>query len=164
MVRKKSNSYKQLDISSAVKNKEIVISDDDFEDTKKNKSVSFFDFINDIRKTKSGTLLEEQTEAAFNPYMVLKGLSMKEEDIPICNIINKYAANMTKENLYRLLLCVIDKDYKFYPWIKSQKVESNDNIDIVAKYFECSKKEADEYINILGNEWAKSISDKYGTL
>lgn len=165
--KKKSTTsdYKQMDVVNAFRGKDVVFDLDDntskgFEPKKK---LSFFDFINDIRKSKTTTMLDsEENHTAWNTFMVLQGLSMKDADIPICNFFNKYMGSMTKKQMYIALTHLIPKDTSFYKWVSAPRLEKNALAECISDYFECSQTEAIEYINIMGEEWASSIKSKYG--
>lgn len=157
---KKKFVYKQLNIEKALKGKEEIFEDspkDSFDELKK---LSLFDFVNDIRKYKKGSLLEDESNlVVFNSFMILKALSAKENDVIICNYLNKYINILSKEQMYKALLLLIDKDYDFYKM--SSKTEKDDDLQYISKYFDCSYKEAIEYKNMFGKEWTDKIKNKY---
>lgn len=158
------SELKQTDIVSAFRGKDEVFDElDDEEVYTKKKAVGLFDFVNDIRKSKSGELLDaEENLSSWNSYMILQALSMKEDDILFCNFFNKYQSSMTKKQMYLALNYIIPRDNKFYTWIKNKKDPSHDLISFVSTYFECSSTESLEYINIMGDEWAENIKNKFG--
>jgi len=157
---KKKYNYKQLNIEKALKNKDEYYLDDTIVEKKDNKSLTIFDFINDIRKYKTGKLLEDESNnSVFNSFMILKFLSMKEDDVPICNYLNKYCNILTKEQMYFALINLIEKDNRFYKYI-NKKSEIDDS-EYVIKYFSCSKKEAISYVELMGSEWTEKIKNKY---
>jgi hypothetical protein len=155
------NNDNCLDIRKALKDKEepVVVTEDDSVTTK---SLTIFDFINDIRKYKNGNLLTENTKHIWNSYMIVQGLSMKQDDVLLCNLVNKYIGVLTPSQMYQLLLHIVEKDFSFYPWIKNKQTEKHKYIEDVVKYFECSETEAIEYIVMMGESWAKEISEKTG--
>lgn len=159
----KSSDLGQLDIHAALKDKELIVESKVDNKEEKTKSLSIFDFINDIRKFKKGNLLnDEKNLSSWNTYMILRGLSMKEEDIPICDTINQYVNNMDKKEAYITMLNLIPKDYNFHPWIKNKKEDLREEIKMVSRYFECSEHESLEYINIMGETWVEKIKYKFG--
>ena len=51
---------------------------------------------------------------------------------------------------YQLLIALVPKDTRFYPWIKSRKMKHNKELlGLVAKRFGVSKFEANDYVNLL---------------
>lgn len=152
--------YKQLNIEKALRGKEEI-----FEETEDEivelKKLNVFDFVNDIRKFKHGDLLDDESNVAiFNAFMILKALSMKEEDVIICNYLNKYSNILSKQQLYKALLFLIQKDPSFYRFINNRETVDEDVL-YISKYFDCSNKEAKEYKVLFGQEWASKITNKY---
>lgn len=167
MVRKKSEKNKnlaQLDIIAAMHDRDVVVEKKEEEVLTEKKTISIFDFIKDIRIFKQGNLLdEEQNLSSFLPYMILRGLSMKESELEFCNFLSRYSGVLDKREMYQLLIASIEKDPRgFYKWIKSEKEEKLEFITHVAKFYKCSEKEAQEYIQLMGDEWAVQIKEKFG--
>lgn len=159
---KKKLKLKQYDVEDALKGKESFVENDDEEEIKL-KKLGLFDFVNDIRKTKSGTLLDkEENISAWNSYMIIQALSMKLDDVEILNYFNKFTSTMSKKAMYESLLYWIAKDPKFYKWIGKESTPiDNETVESVSKYFECSTREAKDYIDVMGDEWAENIKNKY---
>jgi hypothetical protein len=69
----------------------------------------------------------------------------------VVNIVQKNTWQMKGENLYNLYKDLIPKQYKYLKYIKpSKKTDYKpEDIEAVQVYFEISKKEAKEYINML---------------
>jgi succinate dehydrogenase flavin-adding protein (antitoxin of CptAB toxin-antitoxin module) len=161
MKKKTKSVLRRYNIEDALKGKESFVKSD--EEDVKQKKLGLFDFVNDIRKTKSGELLNDESNlTAWNSYMTLQALSMKEEDIPLLNFFNKYTSSMTKKQMYQSLTFWVPKDSRFYKWISKETAEKDEVSPYVSKYFSCSLKEAKEYVNIMGIEWAESIKEKFG--
>lgn len=162
----KKSDYHQQDIVAAFRGKDAIFDneEDDKVDTPK-KALGLFDFINDLRKTKSGTLLDaEENVSSWNSFMILQALSMKEADVPIANFFNKYQGSMTKKQLYIALTYLVPSDKRFYKWVKGPNEDKSELSSYVAKYFECPQVEALEYISIMGEDWAEEIKSKFGGL
>jgi hypothetical protein len=164
-VAKKTNpkDLKQLDIIAASRGRDVFVEDKSIESEAKQKKLNLFDFVNDIRRFKYGNMLQpEGNERLFDSFMILRALSMKEDDVLLCNEVNMYTSTLTKEQFYKLLISVIPKDFSFHPWINNKKEDNKPQIQFIAKYFECSEQEALDYLNIMGTEWADRIKDKFG--
>jgi uncharacterized protein YfbU (UPF0304 family) len=69
---------------------------------------------------------------------------------------------MKGEYLYNLYRDLIPKQYKFLKYIKSSKKNdySIEEIEAVQQYFEISKKEAKQYIDMLPKDELKEITQK----
>lgn len=56
------------------------------------------------------------------------------------------------EQFYKLLIYIIPIDKRYYPWIKSKKkLFGKDLLSLVARWFEVSTSEAEEYATILSH-------------
>ena len=67
---------------------------------------------------------------------------------------------MKGEYLYNLYKDLIPKQYKFLKYIKakSKKEHKVEQVEAVAAYFEISRKEAKEYIDVLDSEVLENIT------
>jgi hypothetical protein len=129
----------------------------------KPKNNYLFDIINDIKLHKKGDLLDsEEYENAFNNFMVMRFLAQNDDICEIVNMINEYQAVLSKKQLYKLLLLIVPRTKSFDGFTKGMNREDDENIKYVSLYFECSLKEAREYITILGSEWAQGIRNRFG--
>lgn len=163
-MKKKKQEYSQLDIMAAFKGKDVIFEEkkEELITASKNK-ITMFDICKDILKFKTGNCLDtEDGKKAFVPFMILKILSMNAEICPMLNSIEPYAQVLTKEQLYELLLHLVPRDNRYHPYIKSKEEDIHQELKIIQKFFECSKREAQEYVEIMGDEWAKKFITKCG--
>lgn len=161
-VKKSISEYKQTDIVSAFKDKDLILSIP--EDCEVNiVKITPFDFINDIRRNKKGNLLTEDTQTSWNSYMILQGLSMKPDDIPICNHFAKYIGSMSKKQMYISLIHWIPQDNNRYNWIKNNKTVNEEYVKFVSDYFQCPLRDSKDYVEIMGEKWAEDIMNKYSS-
>ncbi len=155
----------QMDIISALRGEDIPIEEPKEEIDTNKKEYKPWDFCKDIRILKQGNMLEDDKYLSlWSNYLVLDFLSAKTNDTLILNFFNQYQSTLSKEQMYICLLHFIPKDRAFYQKKKNVKQEFPDELLFVSKYFECSENEANEYINIMGIEWAKKIKEKFGDL
>lgn len=129
---------------------------------KKNKSL--FDHLNQITKYKTKnywSTLDSIDKKSWSNYMINRFLSM---NISWCNIISyvqKY--NLEPKIYYELLNGLIPRTNVFLRYIKKNKKDlDNNTINIISKYFECSNKEAEEYVDILNKKQIENIIKSYG--
>lgn len=106
--------------------------------------------------------LEEEEQNSFNNYLINRFLSMNESWVEVVNIIQKNTWQMEGEHLYNLYKDLIPKQYVYLKYIKaSKKIDYNqDEVDAVASYFEVSKKQAKEYIDILPKDELEAIKQQ----
>lgn len=129
------------------------------------KSTALFDVLRDIKFTKNGTLLDDEESENYKMFDIFKAmrfLSMNHDITPLVNQVNHLQEYMDKKDFYKLLIELIPKiTYDNNRFIKTN-INEVENENYVADYFECSIKQAREYINIMGSGWANKIKNTYG--
>lgn len=120
--------------------------------------MNIFDHIKNITTNKGPYLGDE----GWNNWMINRYLSMDPDYCEVVNIVQKNTWQMKGEYLYNLYKDLIPKQYKYLKYIKASKKENydTDEVKAVATYFEVSKKEAKEYINILSKEEIENITSQ----
>jgi hypothetical protein len=120
--------------------------------------MNIFDHLKNITITKGHYLGEE----GWNNWMINRFLSMNQDYIEVVNIVQKNTWQMKGEYLYNLYRDIIPKQYVFLKYIKSNtKQDYNiEEIEAVQQYFEVSKKEAKEYIDMLPKEELEIITQQ----
>jgi len=98
----------------------------------------------------------------MNNWMCNKVLSMSQEYIEIVNIVQKNTWQMKGEYLYNLYKDIIPKGYIWSKYIKSntKKNYKPEEIEAVQSYFQVSKKEAKEYIDMLPKDELELITQQ----
>ncbi len=123
--------------------------------------MNIFDHIKNITTTKGPYLGDE----GWNNWMVNRYLSMDQEYCEVVNIVQKNTWQMKGEYLYNLYKDLIPQQYKYLKYIKATKKKEykSEDIEAVQAYFEISKKEAKEYIDLLSKEEINAIQSQiYG--
>lgn len=131
---------------------------------KESKSTNIFNVINDIKIHKVGNLLDDENsenEKSFNNYMALRFLSMNDKLCPLANIANKFQDVLDKKEMYKLLIELIPVTKTFDKYISSNS-NSSEYEKCVSDYFQCNTKEAKEFIELMGIDWAKEIKRSFG--
>jgi len=104
----------------------------------------------------------EDEKNDFNSYMIHKVLSMDENYIELANIVQKMPPT-SKEQIYNVYLNILPKKSLYSKYIKSTtKSYSSELLTQIAYYFQCSKKEASEYITILSKSDIENILTELG--
>ena len=116
---------------------------------------NIFDHIKNITTTKGPYLGDE----GWNNWMVNRYLSMDPEYCEVVNLVQKNTWQMKGEYLYNLYKDLIPQQYKFLKYIKASKKSDYklDEVEAVQSYFEVSKKQAKEYIEMLSKDELESI-------
>ena len=117
---------------------------------------NIFDHIKNITTTKGPYLGDE----GWNNWMINRYLSMDPDYCEVVNYVQKNTWQMKGEYLYNLYKDLIPQQYKFLKYIKTtnKKEYKVDQVEAVAAYFEISKKEAKEYIDMLSEDELENIT------
>jgi len=109
--------------------------------------------------TQKGPYLGDE---GWNNYMINRFLSMSQDYVEVVNVVQKNTWQMKGEYLYNLYKDIIPKQYMYLKYIKSNtKQDYNvEEIEAVQQYFEVSKKEAKEYIDMLPKEELEIITQQ----
>lgn len=128
----------------------------------KKKKTFFFEFLNQISFTKNPNFYNDETSRDWNSWMVLRYLSMDESLLPLVNSIQEFQSVLDGQQMYTFLCQVIPKKKRFFRYIKGSKQASDSTLSWVSRLYNCSKKEAQEYIDILGPDWGEEIKKSFG--
>ena len=139
-------------------------SEEEYVDKRK---ANIFSYLTDICFEKTGTIPEEYDfeMKGWSSFMVLRYLSLYEPYLPIINIFNYYQGTLTPLQLYKALLVVIPKGKRFLKYHILQEELNNDSIiEMLMKYFDCSKSDAEEYIKLglISQKEVNTIKEKFG--
>lgn len=116
---------------------------------------TIFDHLKNITTTKGPYLGDE----GWSNYMVNRYLSMNQDYIELVNLIQKNTWQMKGEHLYSLYKDVIPKSNVYLKYIKGKASSKYkpDEIEAVQKYYQVSKREAKDYIDLLSKDDIKDI-------
>ncbi len=99
--------------------------------------------------------------------MIHRFLSMKMEYVDVVNEIQRY--NLKPKDLYKLYTNVLPKKKEWLKYVKGKKNMKHPKwlLEVVAKHYESSLKEAQEYAEVFyateqGKASLKAILQKYG--
>lgn len=115
------------------------------------KSLGIFDHIKHIRTVQDPDYyknLSDLDRKTFNPFMILRGLSMNPALVENMAFLYKYFDKIPHAQFYQLLInfVPIESPKKFYPWVKAKKKPvSEELIDMLSRYYEISHAEALDY-------------------
>jgi len=111
---------------------------------------NIFDWLKAINSTKPPVeSFSDKDWEVWNSYMVHRFISMNPDYIEIVNYVQEFPPQ-EKRMIYSIYKEFIPKNNKWNKYIKSKTKQPNkDLVNHIKDYFECSSKEAKEYINIL---------------
>jgi len=122
-----------------------------------------FDWIKHINVLK--TPIDEFSDKdwdVFNSYVIHRVLSMNPDYLELVNEAQMIMPQNKKE-IYSIYREFIPKNNKWNKYIKStNKLRNKDLINYLKDYWECSKKEVEEYLELLENKEIVSILTSMG--
>ena len=127
--------------------------------------MKLFDWLNQITLyKKEWDSFTEEEQKTFNNYMITRFLSMNKDWIEIINMLQQYTIGMESKDVYNLYVNMIPKGKKFLRYIKGKKDKkyNKELINILCNYFECSKLEVMQYMDLLSKEQIKDTLVMYG--
>ena len=114
--------------------------------------------------------LSEEDLKSWSNFMINRFLSMKPEWVELIATLLPLTQTLQPKEMYKLYISVIPKGKYFLKYIKGKGEDKYEEflIELIKKDFQCSEKEANEYIEVLystreGRENIKYICEKYGT-
>jgi hypothetical protein len=127
------------------------------------KPINLFGWLNEITLYKSP--IEKFTEEdwkTFTTFMINKYISMNPEYIEIANYLQKYS-NSPKQQIYTMYKNIIPKKKVYLKWIGGKKKSQNTElVEKLSQYFLVSKRETEDYLDILHKRDVKSILQGMG--
>jgi len=134
---------------------------------------TLFDHLNaicDKKDPKYWDTLDESERKTWSNYMILRFLSMKPEWIELIADIQPYLQEAPPRAMYLCLIGLIPKTRAFLKYMKPVSSEKYEDwiIELICKYYNVSKLQAEEYYLILhqttsGKTHIKEIAEAYGT-
>jgi hypothetical protein len=134
---------------------------------------TLFDHLNaicDKKDPKYWDSLDESERKTWSNYMILRFLSMKPEWIELIADIQPYLQEAPPRAMYLCLIGLIPKTRAFLKYMKPASSEKYEDwiIELICKYYNVSKLQAEEYYLILhqttsGKTHIKEIAEAYGT-
>jgi len=125
--------------------------------------------ITSVQNPKYWDTLEDDDKKSWSNYMVHRFLSMNPEWIEVLSEIQPYTQTLEPRSLYLLLIGLLPKGKYYLKYVKGKKADKYESflIDLVKQDFQCSSRQAEEYVEILyaskeGRENIMYICTKYG--
>lgn len=119
--------------------------------------MSPFDFVNEILQGKKQLIVDEETEAAYAPFLVNRALSYHKDCIMYANEINRRHFVDKKVQFDYLINTVRSKKRPFNKWVKPEKSE---DLECIKKYYGLSNSKAREALRLLTDEQIQELKEK----
>ena len=124
---------------------------------------NIFDWLKAINTTKPPVeSFTDKDWEVWNSYMIHRFISMNLDYLDIVNYVQEFPPQ-EKKMIYNIYKEFIPKNSKWNKYIKSSNKEPNkDLVKHIKNYYECSVREAKEYLCILDQTDIKSILSSMG--
>lgn len=125
-----------------------------------------FDFLKLVhnKKTNWNELTEDQ-QKAWNTFIINRALSFTSDYLDIVNNIQPYTGGqLTPAEIFKYYQSMLPSNFRFQKWIKGNKPKTYNNelIALLSGYFECSCKQAEDYLGILSKKELKLLLNHIG--
>lgn len=122
-----------------------------------------FDFLKLIHNKKvKWEGLNEDEQKAYNTFIINRALSLNSDYLDIVNKIQQHTP--TSKESFKYLQSMTNDKFKYNKWIKGQKNKSYNPqlLALLSGYFECSAKQAEDYLSILDKKETKTLLKHIG--
>ena len=122
-----------------------------------------FDHIKNLHtKQRTWDDFNDEEKKSFNIFIINKALSMNPNYLSIVNMVQRYTNNLLNpKEVFNLYFNLLPNKFRFYKWIKGAKDKNKEKYQVLAKYFECSSREAKDYIELLDKKEVNKILKLY---
>lgn len=121
---------------------------------------SLIDYLNALMVTGDNLLVDDEARKAYTPFIINRGVAQTIDGILLAQEMNKNA-HITKEMHYAFLNRSLSKKKRYAKWPK--KLALDENVELVAKYYEVSIEKAQGFLKILKPEQIQDIIRKMDT-
>lgn len=106
--------------------------------------------------------LNEDEQKTYNKFIINRALGFNNNMLDIVNRLQGY--DVTPKESFKYYQSMTGSKFKFNKWIKGNKSKTYkpELLALVSGYFECSCKQAEDYLNVLGKKETKSLLKHIG--
>lgn len=115
-----------------------------------------FDYVNSINTTKKNLMNDDIDEKDYQPYMVNRSLSYFQDTILMANEMN-INSHLDKKLQYHFLINIVRKRKRFSKW---NKAETENDIEVVKKYYGYSTDKARQVLHLLSSSQIEELKNK----
>ena len=125
--------------------------------------MTLFNWLDQITNYKKPwSSFNDEDKKTFNSYMVHRYISMYEPYVEVANI-GQSLPYTDKEKIYKFYCELLPKKPVYSKYVKGIKTKVNEDLlQYISKFYECSFREAEEYIQLLKKEDMYNILNRYG--
>ena len=121
--------------------------------------LTIFDYLNAITLKNDIDFSVEENRRAYAPFMINRFISMCDMYILLANEINKY--DVPKNVHFEFYKNALPKRKQFFKYIKKSKDVDAETKEMIAKYFECGKRDAELYSTLLDEDVIETLKRKF---
>ena len=104
--------------------------------------------------------LNEEEQKSWNTFIINRALSFTSNYIDIVNNIQPHTGGqLTPEEIFKYYQDMLPTNFRFQKWIKGKKEKKRNPqlLALLSKHFECSQKQSEDYLNLMGKKDIKSL-------
>jgi hypothetical protein len=112
--------------------------------------------------------LSEEDIKSWSNFMINRFLSMKAEWVELIASLQPLTQTLEPEQMYKLYINILPKGKQYLKYTKGKAEDKYEQflIDLIKKEYDCSERQANEYVEVLystreGRENVKYICEKY---
>jgi hypothetical protein len=109
--------------------------------------------------------LTEEEQKAWNTYIINRALSFTSDYLDIVNKLQPYTVGqLSPSEIFKYYQSMLPKNYRYQKWIKGSKSSkfNKELIEHTSAFFECSNKQAEDYLSVLDKNEIKSFLKHIG--
>jgi hypothetical protein len=110
--------------------------------------MKLFDYVSSINFTKKDIMIDDVTEAVYNPFVINRSLSYFEDTVMLANEMN-INHHIDSRLQYDFLINTIRKCKRFSKWAKPDNIET---ITAIMEYYKYSEEKAKAVLSLLGDD------------
>lgn len=107
-----------------------------------------FDYLNSINYSKQDLMVDDETEKAYNAFLVNRGLSYFQDTVLLANEMNRNH-HIDHRLQYDFLRGVIRKRKRFSKWAKKDQVA---NVEVIKEYYGYSDAKAESVVDLISSD------------
>lgn len=107
-----------------------------------------FDYLNSINYSKQDLMVDDETEKAYNAFLVNRGLSYFQDTVLLANEMNRNH-HIDHRLQYDFLRGVIRKRKRFSKWAKKDQVA---NVEVIKEYYGYSDAKAESVADLISSD------------
>ena len=115
-----------------------------------------FEYLNAINSTKKDLMIDEESEKAYNPFIVNKSLSYFQDTVLIANEMNRYA-HLDNKLQNDFFINIVRKKKRFSKW---NKPENESDVEVVKEYYGYNNEKARQALTLLTKEQINELRKK----